>query len=288
MTATNDTNTTGKMADFVHAKPFDVSALSNAVNMSAGSIEISDSAVDAQFHRGLTSPPIHLPLQHNGLGLVGSGNDLTSMMHANQNHNQKCLPLPNGFLSGQPAPSTIHSSIASSNSSHPDLSMFAPGSQTHSPAVFSPQHPVPAAAAVGAARHAVSTAWSAGSDATTSPMLFNSSPQHVSPLQNTTSGLNGSAAAGGVMALAGMLTLPQRCIPPHTSAPGSYYEHLNVKRTATRADIDAAYRRWRNGGYRKAQSIDPVRADTLDRVIIEATLVLSNEGFRTQYDNYLN
>ena len=284
--AANDNSTSGKMPDFVHAKPFDVSALNSALNMSPGCEAglISDPMANDAHYRRICSPPILHPLQRNGLGLNGSGTDLTGVMHTY--HNQKpCAPLPSGFFTGvgggchsMSGPATIHSSVASSNSSDPDLSLITPSGQMHSSSVFSPAH---SGGAVRTTARPINSGWPTSDPTVTSPMLFNSNPQ--TPSQNSSSG-----NAGGVMALAGMLTLPQRCIPPHTSAPGTYYEHLNVKRTATRADIDAAYRRWRHGGYRKAQSIDPVRADTLDRVIIEATLVLSNEGFRAQYDNYLN
>ena len=103
---------------------------------------------------------------------------------------------------------------------------------------------------------------------------------------NTSAASCGSHGAGYAAAPPGKQPLPQRCYPPH-STRGTYYDHLNIKRTATRADVDAAYRRWRNGGYKQAQSVDPLRADAVDRVVVEATLVLLSENLRAQYDQQL-
>jgi hypothetical protein len=79
------------------------------------------------------------------------------------------------------------------------------------------------------------------------------------------------------------LRLPRRCHYPH-STPGSYYDHLNVKMSATSEAIDASYRRWRGTGYKKAQAIDTAKADALDRIIVEASLVLGNAALRDLYN----
>ena len=77
--------------------------------------------------------------------------------------------------------------------------------------------------------------------------------------------------------------LPQRCFYPH-AVPGTYYQHLNVKTTCTKTDIERSYKRWRVEGYKKVKSIDPAKADALDRLIVDAKNVLCNEVMRKEYD----
>lgn len=83
-----------------------------------------------------------------------------------------------------------------------------------------------------------------------------------------------------------LVTLPARCHYPH-AIPGSYYDHLNLKRTCTKADIEKSYQKWRDQGYRHVKAVDALKADTLDRIIVDANNVLSNDEFRRAYDAML-
>eukprot|EP00758_Cryptobia_borreli_P014346 Tbor_TRINITY_DN5912_c0_g3::TRINITY_DN5912_c0_g3_i1::g.18707::m.18707 len=83
------------------------------------------------------------------------------------------------------------------------------------------------------------------------------------------------------------LSLPQHCRYPH-SIPGSFYEHLNLKRTCDSADVDASYRRWRTSGYKAAKAIgEKEKADAMDCIVVNAKLVLSNTALRALYDEDL-
>lgn len=82
------------------------------------------------------------------------------------------------------------------------------------------------------------------------------------------------------------MRLPARCRYPH-SVPGTYYDHLNIKRTATHEAIEETYRQWRASGYKSAKAVDPVSADAMDRLIVDARNVLSNEAMRKEYDQQL-
>jgi len=81
-------------------------------------------------------------------------------------------------------------------------------------------------------------------------------------------------------------SLPRRCQYPHAT-PGTYYDILNVKRNATTANIEERYALWRGEGYKKACGIDHARADTLDRLIVDAKTVLGSDKLREEYDALL-
>lgn len=77
--------------------------------------------------------------------------------------------------------------------------------------------------------------------------------------------------------------LPARCRYPH-QVPGTYYDHLNVKRNASPEAIEEAYRTWRSVGYKTAKALDPAKADAMDRLVVDAKNVLSNVVMRREYD----
>jgi hypothetical protein len=80
--------------------------------------------------------------------------------------------------------------------------------------------------------------------------------------------------------------LPARCRYPH-AVSGTYYDYLNVKQGATQAVIEEAYRHWRSSGYRAAKSVDAVKADAIDRLVVDAKNVLGNPTMRAEYDAQL-
>eukprot|EP00331_Platyophrya_macrostoma_P023837 CAMPEP_0176441740 /NCGR_PEP_ID=MMETSP0127-20121128/21391_1 /TAXON_ID=938130 /ORGANISM="Platyophrya macrostoma, Strain WH" /LENGTH=180 /DNA_ID=CAMNT_0017826603 /DNA_START=215 /DNA_END=754 /DNA_ORIENTATION=+ len=80
--------------------------------------------------------------------------------------------------------------------------------------------------------------------------------------------------------------LPARCRYPHP-VPGTYYDHLNVKRNASPDAIEEAYRTWRTVGYKTAKALDSARADAMDRLVVDAKNVLSNVVMRREYDAQL-
>lgn len=82
------------------------------------------------------------------------------------------------------------------------------------------------------------------------------------------------------------VTLPSRCHYPHAIG-GTYYDYLNLKRQCTAKDIEASYRSWRTTGYKAAKAIDQGKADSMDRLVVEARLVLGNPTMRTEYDALL-
>eukprot|EP00744_Colponema_vietnamica_P016541 GILI01023217.1.p1 GENE.GILI01023217.1~~GILI01023217.1.p1 ORF type:complete len:253 (-),score=34.21 GILI01023217.1:129-887(-) len=82
------------------------------------------------------------------------------------------------------------------------------------------------------------------------------------------------------------VTLPSRCYYPHAIA-GTYYDYLNVKRLCAPKDIEASYRSWRSAGYKAAKAIDQGKADSMDRLVVEAKLVLGNPTMRAEYDTQL-
>jgi hypothetical protein len=85
---------------------------------------------------------------------------------------------------------------------------------------------------------------------------------------------------------ASKVTLPDRCRYPHAT-PGTYYDYLNVKRSATKEDICAKYKQWRDEGYRKACALDAEKADAMDRLIVDAKNILSSDTMRAAYDALL-
>lgn len=80
--------------------------------------------------------------------------------------------------------------------------------------------------------------------------------------------------------------LPSRCRYPHP-VPGTYYDYLNIKRNASREAVEEAYRMWRSSGYKAAKAIDQLKADAIDRLVVDAKNVLSNDGMRKEYDAQL-
>lgn len=77
--------------------------------------------------------------------------------------------------------------------------------------------------------------------------------------------------------------LPARCRYPH-AVSGTYYDYLNIKRCASHEVVEEAYRQWRSTGYRAAKAIDAVKADAIDRLVVDAKNVLSNPTMRMEYD----
>lgn len=98
-------------------------------------------------------------------------------------------------------------------------------------------------------------------------------------------GGNGGGGSGGTWEDV-RVTLPARCHFPHAIA-GTYYDYLNVKRHCAPKDIEASYRGWRGQGYKAAKAIDQSRADAMDRLVVEARLVLGNPTMRAEYDALL-
>lgn len=80
--------------------------------------------------------------------------------------------------------------------------------------------------------------------------------------------------------------LPARCRYPH-AVSGTYYDHLNISRTASQETIEEAYRQWRSTGYRAAKSVDIAKADAIDRLVVDAKNVLGNPIMRVEYDGQL-
>jgi hypothetical protein len=80
--------------------------------------------------------------------------------------------------------------------------------------------------------------------------------------------------------------LPARCRYPH-AVSGTYYDYLNINRTSSQEAIEEAYRQWRSTGYRAAKSVDIVRADAVDRLVVDAKNVLGNPIMRSEYDGQL-
>lgn len=99
---------------------------------------------------------------------------------------------------------------------------------------------------------------------------------------------NGSSSNnGGVSSWEDVrVTLPARCHYPHAIG-GTYYDYLNVKRHCAPKDIEASYRSWRGNGYKAAKAIDQTKADAMDRLVVEARLVLGNPTMRAEYDALL-
>jgi hypothetical protein len=77
--------------------------------------------------------------------------------------------------------------------------------------------------------------------------------------------------------------LPKRACFPHALS-GTHYDHLDLARDASAADIADAFRRWEEEGFDMAVAIDATRAAVLDRIIVEAAQVLLTPAFRVAYD----
>ncbi|KAG5492448.1 hypothetical protein JKF63_01026 [Porcisia hertigi] len=83
------------------------------------------------------------------------------------------------------------------------------------------------------------------------------------------------------------MTLPLRCRYPHSSIPGTYYDVLALPRDAPHSDIIAKYRAWQRGGFKRMRQVDPVGAEAVDRIIVEARNVLGNPILRAAYNQQL-
>jgi hypothetical protein len=105
-----------------------------------------------------------------------------------------------------------------------------------------------------------------------------SSPATVAPY---------SAAAGAFDATAFKMHLPVRCRYPHRAIPGTYYDVLALPRDAPHGDIIAKYRAWQKDGFKRMRLVDPVGAEAVDRMIVEARNVLGNPVLRAAYDQQL-
>ncbi|KPA85868.1 hypothetical protein ABB37_00193 [Leptomonas pyrrhocoris] len=81
--------------------------------------------------------------------------------------------------------------------------------------------------------------------------------------------------------------LPLRCRYPHRAIPGTYYDVLALPRDVPYADIIAKYRAWQKDGFRRMRLVDPVGAEAVDRMIVEARNVLGNPALRAAYDQQL-
>lgn len=107
------------------------------------------------------------------------------------------------------------------------------------------------------------------------------------------SGATGAAGAIGAGATAGFdatafkLHLPLRCRYPHRAIPGTYYDVLALPRNAAQSEILAKYRAWQKDGFKRMRLIDPVGAEAVDRMIVEARNVLGNPALRAAYDQQL-
>ncbi|CAJ1992837.1 J75 / DnaJ domain-containing protein / JDP75 [Leishmania donovani] len=96
-----------------------------------------------------------------------------------------------------------------------------------------------------------------------------------------------AAAPTAADAAAFKMHLPLRCRYPHRSIPGTYYDVLALPRDASQDDIIAKYRSWQKDGFKRMRQVDPVGAEAVDRMIVEARNVLGNPILRSDYDQQL-
>ncbi|KAG5466065.1 hypothetical protein LSCM4_01202 [Leishmania orientalis] len=97
----------------------------------------------------------------------------------------------------------------------------------------------------------------------------------------------GTATATAADGAAFKMHLPLRCRYPHRSIPGTYYDVLALPRDALLGDIIAKYRAWQKDGFKRMRQVDPVGAEAVDRMIVEARNVLGNPILRAAYDQQL-
>ncbi|TPP44313.1 DnaJ domain family protein [Leishmania donovani] len=72
-----------------------------------------------------------------------------------------------------------------------------------------------------------------------------------------------------------------------SSAESTYYDVLALPRDASQDDIIAKYRSWQKDGFKRMRQVDPVGAEAVDRMIVEARNVLGNPILRSDYDQQL-
>lgn len=103
------------------------------------------------------------------------------------------------------------------------------------------------------------------------------------PASATTAVHSAAAAEAGSF----KMHLPLRCRYPHRSIPGTYYDVLALPQDAAHGDIIAKYRAWQRDGFKRMRLVDPVGAEAVDRMIVEARNVLGNPTLRSAYDQQL-
>ncbi|KAK7198241.1 hypothetical protein NESM_000781100 [Novymonas esmeraldas] len=108
----------------------------------------------------------------------------------------------------------------------------------------------------------------------------------IQPSKSATS-LAVAVPAGAANTGAFKMHLPLRCRYPHSTIPGTYYDVLALPRDAGHGDIIAKYRAWQKDGFKRMRLVDPVGAEAVDRVIVEARNVLGNPSLRAAYDQQL-
>ncbi|GET92539.1 hypothetical protein, conserved [Leishmania tarentolae] len=96
-----------------------------------------------------------------------------------------------------------------------------------------------------------------------------------------------AATSTSADAAAFKMHLPLRCRYPHRSIPGTYYDVLALPRDASHDDIITKYRLWQKDGFKRMRQVDPVGAEAVDRMIVEARNVLGNPILRCAYDQQL-
>lgn len=83
------------------------------------------------------------------------------------------------------------------------------------------------------------------------------------------------------------MSLPPRCRYPHRGITGTYYDVLGLASDATNDAILGKYRNWHKEGFKRMRQVDPVGAEAVDRLIVEARNVLGNPALRAEYDRSL-
>lgn len=81
--------------------------------------------------------------------------------------------------------------------------------------------------------------------------------------------------------------LPARCCFPHRDFEGTYYDVLAVSPTASLEVIRDRFTQWQQVGYKRIRQADPVGANAIDCIIMEARNVLENPTLRAEYDQQL-
>lgn len=92
--------------------------------------------------------------------------------------------------------------------------------------------------------------------------------------------------AGGLGHFSNPPILQPRFYYPH-QVPGSYYDFLNCRPDASVEEIVNSVQWWQLVGYPKALEADGERAERINRLILEAAVIISNPTLRAQYDQTL-
>ncbi|AIO01649.1 hypothetical protein LPMP_340210 [Leishmania panamensis] len=103
----------------------------------------------------------------------------------------------------------------------------------------------------------------------------------------TTDAFAAAVASTSADAATFKMHLPVQCRYPHRSIPGTYYDVLALSRDASQDSIITKYRAWQKDGFKRMRQVDPVGAEVVDCMIVEARNVLGNPILRAAYDQQL-